>query len=107
MRASGTSRRFASSAIAALSAGGAGQDVAALILAEEERVLEAVRLDVSADSARHRHLGQRDRKAAVREVMHGADPARPDEGEDEFAIAALGGKVDRRRRALLAGQRPS
>ena len=34
--------------------------------------------------------------------MHGADPARRDERGDEFAVAALGGEIDRRRRALLA-----
>ena len=55
-------------------------------------------------SAGQRHLGHRDQQAAVGEVVAGGDAAGADLAADEIAVAAFGGEIDRRRRALL---RPS
>ena len=81
-----------------------GQHISPLILAEEECVLGALRRDRRADAPGHRHLGERDGEAAVGKVMDGADTGVPDERGDERAVQALGGKIDRRRRALVAAR---
>ena len=55
-----------------------------------------------ADPSGHRHFGERDRKPAVGKVLDRRRSPGCDEGKDEFAVAPLGDKIDRRRRALLA-----
>ena len=58
--------------------------------------------DRRADAGGHRHLGQRDREAAVGEVVDGGDEPVADQRADEVADALLVREVDRRGRAFLA-----
>ena len=77
--------------------------VARLILAEPECVSGDAGGAASTAPilAGHRHFGERDEKAAVGDVVCRGNNAVADQRPDEFAVAPLGGEIDRRRRALL------
>ena len=85
-----------------------GQHVAALVLAEPDRVrrqLPLVGEQLDADAAGQRHLGDGDEQAAVRDVVHGRNLAFADQRAHEAAGLDLVGEIDRRRRAFeLAGR---
>ncbi len=83
---------------------GATYEVAGLVLAEQESVRQGAsrRNDLKSDRGGQGHLGRRGDETAVRQVMHGADRARSDQLTDEVTVSTLGGKVDRRRRTVLA-----
>src|SRR6185437_10285924 len=83
---------------------GRGKQITSLILAEEKAAIEAGRGNFGADAARHRHLGERDKEAAIGEVVAGADPPGGDLAAHEIAVAALRRKVDGRRRAVLVSE---
>ncbi len=55
-----------------------------------------------ADSRGHRHLCNGDEKPAVGNVVDRGHEALADERADEFAVAPLGGEIDRRRRPRLS-----
>ena len=80
------------------------KDIARLVLAEPEGVVRAFLgpgQEIGADARGHRHLGDRDQGAAVRDVMAGADQPALNQVAHEIAVAAFGREVDRRGRALL------
>ena len=77
--------------------------VAPLVLAEPEGVgCKRCAIELGADAGRHRHFGERDQEPAVGDIMHRGGDALDDQRADEIAGHALGRKIDRRRRALLA-----
>ena len=59
-------------------------------------------IKLGADPGCHRHLGQRDQEAAIRNVVDGGDGTLADQQTNQIAVAALARKVDRRWGALLA-----
>ena len=86
---------------------GTVNDIAALILAEPEaacgRQAPAARARIArADAGGHRHLGERHQQAAVGHVVHGGDAGPRRSARARIRRCALGGQIDRRRRALLA-----
>ena len=89
-----------------LSAAAAGDEIAALVLAEEPGRDAHARLgeDLDADTAGERHLGRGEREAAVAEVVRRRDEARGLRRPHELARRPLGGEVDRRSVALLAAE---
>src|SRR3546814_12670764 len=60
-----------------------------------------VRLKDRADIACERHLGDRDKQAAVRAIMHRRDLSVSDQAAHAIAVAALACQIDRRRRPVL------
>ncbi len=59
------------------------------------------RLDRDALAGGHGHLGERDGKTAIREVVAGGQQALAGQRPDKLAMPALGGEVDGGRSALL------
>src|SRR3546814_13365860 len=86
-----------------------GDDIARLILSERpgmERNAD-VRLTDRADIACERHLGDRDKQAPVRAIMHRRDLSVSDQPAPEIAVAALACHIDRRPPpVLLSPQHP-
>ena len=82
-------------------------DIDALVLGEIAGMAERRRaVDQRADIAGERHFGERDREAAVGDVVAGGDRAAGDRGADELAGGPLLVQVDRRRRAGVRPSRP-
>src|SRR6185295_14930648 len=60
-----------------------------------------VAMDVRAQPAGERHLGQRGRHPAVRQIVRRADPAAGDQRAQELAVRPLRREIDRGRWAVL------
>src|SRR3546814_2827891 len=86
-----------------------GDDIARLILSERPGMERnaGVRLKDRADIACERLLGDRDKQAAVRAIMHRRDLSVSDQAAHEIAVAALACQIDRRRRPVLLSDRKS
>ena len=81
-----------------------GDEIARLVFSKQRRV-SGTRWelrDVGAHVAGERHFRQRHGEAAIREIMRRADAPGKYQPPNEVAVAALGGKIDRRRRAVRA-----
>jgi hypothetical protein len=78
-------------------------DVAGLIFAEPKGVRGNARwsFEHRANPRRHRHFSERDEEPAIGNIVGRGQQAVVDQTADEFAVAAFGGEVDRRRRALF------
>ena len=81
-----------------------GDEIAGLVFSKQRRVSRTRRelRDFGAHVARERHFRQRDGETAVREIMRRADAPGKHKSPNEVAVPALGGKIDRRRRAIRA-----
>ena len=83
-----------------------GQQVAALVLAEEQHMGVGAAGGVQGETqiGGQRHLGGGHDQAAVGQVVNRSHRARPDQAAHEVAVAPLDGQVDRRRGAVLAAE---